>query len=502
VPLIAAAMVLRDARLEARPIHPAWSGFALVIAGCVLGLLAHVSPFVFPADFGLLLVVVGLLAAGFGWAWTRGVWPGLAYLLFALPLPGLLFTQLSAGLQLLSSGIGVAIIHALGIAAFRDGNIIDLGTFQLQVAEACSGLRYLFPLASFAFLAAYFFRAPAWQRVLLFLSAVPITIAMNSLRIALTGVLADAFGLEAAQGFIHDFEGWAVFCACIAALLLEMQLLCLLPPKGGSLLQRLELTWPARASRPHGNAAAADPARRRRGPLVAILGVAMLALVLSRLAVGEPGMAPARDTFAAFPQNLGAFQGRALPVEPGTIQALGLTDSLSMAFDAGDPAAVPAATAAAPEVYLWIAYYDSQRAGDATHSPRFCIPGAGWTIDRLDQVEIPVPDGASSRLIPVNRAMISKGNVRQLVYYWFQERGRSEAAEYRVKLDILRDGLIRNRTDGALVRLITPLAGPAGGPVAGPGIGDVTADSVGGADDRLKAFAAALYPALPRFVPE
>ncbi len=128
-------------------------------------------------------------------------------------------------LQHVSSRIGTAIISALGIPVYLDGNIIDLGTYKLQVAEACSGLNYLFPLLSFGFLVAVIYRGPIWHKVVLFLSAVPITIAMNCLRIAMVGVLVDRYGTEQAEGFLHLFEGWVIFVACLGLLLLEALLL-------------------------------------------------------------------------------------------------------------------------------------------------------------------------------------------------------------------------------------------------------------------------------------
>ena len=114
-----------------------------------------------------------------------------------------------------------------GIPVYLDGNIIDLGNYQLQVVEACSGLRYLYPLLSVSFLAAYIFEAPRWQRVLLFLSAIPIAIAMNGFRIGLVGILVDRWGTAMAEGALHFFEGWIIFLACGALLLLEMYLMSL-----------------------------------------------------------------------------------------------------------------------------------------------------------------------------------------------------------------------------------------------------------------------------------
>ena len=99
--------------------------------------------------------------------------------------------------------------------------MIDLGTYQLQVVEARSGLRYLFPLMSFGFLIAYIYRGPVWQKLIIFLSTIPITVLMNSFRIGVIGVTVEYFGIAAAEGFLHDFEGWIIFMTCLGVLLLK-----------------------------------------------------------------------------------------------------------------------------------------------------------------------------------------------------------------------------------------------------------------------------------------
>ena len=116
-------------------------------------------------------------------------------------------------------------IRLFQIPVYLEGNVIDLGVYKLQVVEACSGLRYLYPLMSLGFLAAYLFQAPLWQRALVFLSTIPITIAMNSLRIGLVGVMVDHFGPQDADGFLHMFEGWIIFIACALLLVAEMYVL-------------------------------------------------------------------------------------------------------------------------------------------------------------------------------------------------------------------------------------------------------------------------------------
>src|SRR5262249_11465682 len=120
------------------------------------------------------------------------------------------------------SRIGVAIVRLFGISVFLEGNVIDLGIYKLEVAEACNGLRYLFPLMTLGFLFAYFFKAGWWKRVFLFLSSIPIAILMNSLRIGVIGVMVDRWGTKMAEGFLHDFQGWSVFMVSVGVMILEM----------------------------------------------------------------------------------------------------------------------------------------------------------------------------------------------------------------------------------------------------------------------------------------
>jgi EpsI family protein len=137
-------------------------------------------------------------------------------------------------------------------------------------------------------------------------------------------------------------------------------------------------------------------------------------------------------------------------------------------------------------VNLYVAWYDSQRAGQSAHSPRSCLPGGGWRIDELDQITLPGTEDAAQPL-RVNRVLIGLGNNRQLVYYWFQQRGRVITNEYLVKWYLFLDAIGRQRTDGALVRLTTPLQ-PGEDPARG--------------DERLAGFAAQAVPRLSAYVPE
>ena len=121
--------------------------------------------------------------------WAPLLAAGIAFGLHAAPARGTYYKR-SAYLQLISSQLGVDILRLFNVPVFLKGNIIDLGVLQLHVAEACSGISYLFPILSFSYIFAVIYRGPTWHRAILLVAAAPITVLMNSVRIAAAGVIA------------------------------------------------------------------------------------------------------------------------------------------------------------------------------------------------------------------------------------------------------------------------------------------------------------------------
>ena len=200
-------------------------GVLVVLFGLLMGLVGNFSNIPDIITYGFIFSIGGIVLILTGWRQGLRFWPGWLHLFFMLPLPNFIYWPLSIQLQFISSNIGVEFIYLLGIPVYLDGNIIDLGVYKLQVAEACNGLRYLFPLMSFGWLFAVLYNGPTWHRVVLFLSTIPITILMNSLRIGVIGVLVNKYGIGQAEGFLHFFEGWVIFVACIVMLFIEAWLL-------------------------------------------------------------------------------------------------------------------------------------------------------------------------------------------------------------------------------------------------------------------------------------
>ena len=146
-------------------------------------------------------------------------------------LPQSLVNVIAFPLQLIAADLAVDSLHAIGIPALREGNIIHLASTQLFVAEACSGLRSLMALGTLAVVFAYFFRRNAVERIVIVLSAIPIAILVNAFRVGLTGYLTHRFGAGAAEGLIHQTEGFFTFGLAFALLLLEAWLLQLFWPR-------------------------------------------------------------------------------------------------------------------------------------------------------------------------------------------------------------------------------------------------------------------------------
>ncbi|MDX1539767.1 MAG: VPLPA-CTERM-specific exosortase XrtD [Geminicoccaceae bacterium] len=472
IPLISLAILWqRRERILADRSAGSWAGPALVVLGLALLALRPIALMHVPAAVGFVVALAGLGLAALGRSGMRLVWLPLGFLLFALPLPGTAYVILSTQLQLISSELSAGLLSLLGVSVFLDGNIIDLGVYKLQVAEACSGLRYLFPLSSFAFLCAWLYRAPLWARGLVLLSFVPITVGMNSLRIAVTGLFVEYGSLELAEGFFHLFEGWVISLGAIALMFGLMMLLAHLAGRPAGLTTIIDFDRIAGGAAPGGSTGSGQTAGRPGVPLAACLGLLLGALPALLWLAQRPVVIPERPGLVMFPLEVDGWRGRTMPLDQVTLATLEADDYLLADFTTAEVAA---------PVNLWVAYYGSQLdvLGTNIHSPKTCLPGNGWEFMRLSEVEVE-PEGSGP--FAVNRAVLVRGEEQMLVYYWYEQRGHRFADEIWTKIYLFYDMLTRQRADGALVRLATPIL---------PG---ETASTV---ERRLSGFLEQAYPSL------
>nr|WP_319392943.1 VPLPA-CTERM-specific exosortase XrtD [uncultured Desulfobacter sp.] len=450
----------------------AWHGFLLFIPGLCLYWMGELAGEYFMLYFSFWLIIVGLGWIQMGMEKIKVIWFPLIMSLAMFPLPSFLNVKLTFQLRLMSSKLAVLMMQAYGMSAFREGNVIDLGFTKLQVVDACSGLRYLFPMIILSILIAYFYKARLWKKILLILSSIPLTVITNAFRIALTGILSKYFGSKVVEGFFHDFEGWLIFMVTLGVLLGEMWVMNRLFPEA-VLAENDSNDEPSRRAVQE----TVDVGSQKKGPLQPqfIISVVLLALtlVLSQGIEFRPAI-PISKPFKQFPMQIGQWAGNPYSMESEIIDTLDLSDYIMA--DYRDVKGRP--------IDFYVAYYENQKKGESIHSPATCLRGGGWEFKQSGKAFVSLADG---NRLPVSRALIENGPYRQIAYYWFPMRGRNLTNAYQMKWYNFWDALTRQRTDGALVRVIVP-------------VGD--GESIDAAEKRLQGFIRAVVPVLDTFLPQ
>jgi exosortase len=217
-----AAFLLYDKRQQLRdtPIVPSWTGLTLIVLGLFELLLGVFGADLFLQRTSFVVVVAGIVWTLLGKAMLSRVKFVLFVLLLAIPLPTILFNQITFPLQLLASSLASSLLRVAQVPVLQDGNIIQLPAMPLEVAEACSGIRSLMSLFTVAVIYGYFLEKATWRRVLLALSSIPIAVTANVVRIFGTGLCVQYWDPDKAQGFFHEFSGWLMFLVSLSCLYL------------------------------------------------------------------------------------------------------------------------------------------------------------------------------------------------------------------------------------------------------------------------------------------
>ncbi len=468
----------KRAELAGLPSSPTWQGLAPFILGICFFWLGDLGGEYTLLDVSLWLIITGLVWMHIGRQKMQSIAFAFMVMPAMFPLPNYINTRLTIQAKMISSQLGVWMLHLAGMSAYREGNIIDLGFTQLQVVDACSGLRYILPLIIMALLLAYWFKAHIWKRAVLFLSSIPLSILMNSFRIALTGILYSAIGSQAAEGFFHGFSGWLVFMVAVPVFIVEMLVLKKMPPKevkrgdGAMFAGGVATTMKTLTTEKQDNDGLTVKAFLQPQFM---LGIAILFLTFGfSHGIEFRQKVPIAKPFSQFPMQVGQWNGTSEPMAPEFRDALNFSDYLMVDFT----------NSRGNLINFYVAYYQDQRKGESIHSPETCLPMSGWTFEEAGDAVVPLAGGKS--LLPVNRAYMQKAGTRELAYYWFPQRGRILTKLYQLKLFTFWDSLTEQRTDGALVRVITPVN---------------SSESLQDAENRLQAFTRQIVPILDRYIP-
>lgn len=464
VPIFALFVLWQDRKqLAAITPAPSWSGFPLVVLSMLVLVLGILGADIFLPRVSLLILLAGLIILFQGWPFFRAVLFPWAFLILMIPFPALIINRVTFPLQLLAAKLATALL-SLVMVVHREGNTIWLPHGQLDVADACSGIRSLLTLVTLAIIYGYLMETRKWVRVVLALSAVPIAVAANSVRIFVTGILVEHGHREQAQGLPHEIAGVLVFVVALIMLF--------------ALHRAILLIWKDGPVAPRNIA----PLEERPAGIVPMKAgsfrFGIVALPLLAAAIGlqsRTEIIPRYEPLSSLPSQIDGWTGTDETLDQATLDILGPGEFLVRDYE--NPSQPQ------PWINLYVAYFPTQRAGDTIHSPDHCLPGAGWTPISREKIQLMHPDGSS---MPVNRYVVSNLGERRLVLYWFQAHGRVVASEWSAKYYLISDSIHLNRSDGGMVRLMTPM---------------LEGESPDAAQARIMTLGSQIVPQLDNYIP-
>lgn len=436
-------------------------GLIVVFGSLSVLLIGLLGSELFLTRISLLGTLSGAILFLYGWQHLRILAFPVLFLLLMIPLPRIIFDQIVFPLQLVASYLAEMTLSAFNVPVLREGNLIVLAHSTLEVAEACSGIRSLISLLTLGIVYGYVMDPRRSMRTALAIGTIPVAIIANGFRVAGTGLAAQYYGAKAAEAFFDTFSGWILFTMAFFLLFVLYRLLLWIAPLKVRQSEEAPLERVTRGPVEHSSLARAL--------------IVTISLVATAIFIGEATTTESvaiREPLTRMSLQVGKWQGQPAEEFSGQILAkIGVDEYLSRFYSNPGHA----------QVHLYVGYYASQRQGDTIHSPKNCLPGAGWLPVKSDRIVIAV---AGRDPIEVNQYVIQKGLEKQVVLYWYQSHGRVIASEYWAKIYLVLDAIRMNRTDGALVRVISPVL-----------------DSEKTAEQHAVDFIGGLFPLLSRHLP-
>ena len=430
--------------------------FSLLLA--YLGLFSAIDFFLYLSLWGCILALAILFYGKRVWSLR---FPFLI-LLFMVPLPPFIRRMLTFKLQLFTSYLAAHMMSLVGLDVLREGNIIHIGNLSLQVAEACSGLRYFMPLVLLALLISYYGLSSWWTWGVMLLAVIPVAVFSNVLRVFITGLLVSRGFTWLLQDPYHSFLGWLTF---VFALGMFLSILII--------LRKVEKTKSSvRSASPDQNVSSLK--KYSFWPAVIFAVILVIGGIGFRLVPKLSVQGPSRP-LAYFPLKIGSWYGEPRRLSPRILKSLWADDYFYGLYRREGFRGV---------IFLFIPYYTYQTTWHTIHTPHSCLLGGGWAPLKTGIWEIQTfPEGK----IPVRYFWLIKENKYLLATYFFLERGRVLVSPWKHKMYLFVDALLKRRTDGALVRI--ELLCPSG-------------LDFEKAEREMKEFIRFLWPYLLNFIPQ
>ncbi|MCY7348750.1 MAG: EpsI family protein [Pyrinomonadaceae bacterium] len=471
-------------------------GGALILFALVMLLGGTLGAELFTQRISLVVMLLGIIVYFFGVQIVKSLVVPFALLLFSIPIPQIIFNKIAFPLQIYASQMAVWGIRLFEVPSVRKGNVIEIlpnGATQiiaLEVVEACSGIRSLMTLVTLALVLTYFSAAKQpnggsktfdflknfdfWRAIILMLSAIPIAIFTNAARVTATGVLTYYYGKRATESTLHEASGWLVYVAALGLLLLLNFGLKKVQSSKFKVQSQTKSQISNFKFQIDQEPKTKDQRPKTKNQIYALLAALLIGGIFINWFNQRGETAIARKPLSEMPAQLGDWRQKG-----GEIRFDAATESVLRTSDYTMREYVTPNNRLAN---FYIGYYASQRTGATYHSPQNCLPGAGWVMKEPEYVEIKT---ASGKVFTANKFIIENGVYNEVLIYWYQGRGRATASEYADKLNTVQDSVLRRRSDGAMVRVMTS-------------VGNSEADATRAAID----LAAQAADQLAEFVPE
>jgi len=417
------------------PVRACWSVFPFLLLFLllsiygILGSSGHISRPALP----VLIILFAVFC--FGTQVFKKVALPLCFLVFMIPLPSVLDRTIGVYLKGVSSELGGLLLRLMGYSVHVSGNVIDLGVTQLQVVDACSGLRFLFPLIALGVVYSYFFERVRWKQIVCVLVTVPIAIFTNVLRIGIAGVLTYQFGSSMAEGFFHDFQGWAIFMVAFVFLFLFGRLLRFFPGR----------EIPVQDS----GAELDERGKESQSNFSAFVVSIVLLLVVGGLSLNTQALPPVKikGGIESFPVVFNGWTGRADPIDLEIIDASGAEEAFNGVYQGPEG-----------QVSLYMGYRSTAFLENVNffHSPTVCLPGSGWKT--LSQSKYEIPDMPVFGTLPVTVMVMQSMGTKHLVYFWFQTKDKATHDKNINRFHLALHAMKKDNTHDLFIRPITGIA--------------------------------------------
>ena len=449
-----------------------WLGVVVSLAALLMFSLGELSGIAPIQMYSIWLFAVAATISIGGWSLFKKLVVPLCIILLLVPLPNVLGPMLTSQLQLVSSKLGVWVIRLFGGVVYLEGNVIDMGGVKLLVAEACAGLRYLFPLMSIGAIAGYLMRAPVWMRWALFIATIPVTVFMNSFRIGVTGLLTEAYGTSHTEGFLHFFEGWVVFVASLIILVAFAWLLTKMMADSPALVKVFSLDHVFETN--HDATSITKQNWQKHSAVKIMLASLLIAVIVSSPFVERKDNVVSSKAFSTFPKRLGKWSAHEKRLPASVVESAAASDYYNGNFTSSE----------GKGINLYVSYYADQKLGPAPHSPELCIPGDGWKITSNKPYELKNKKGDA---IEVNRLIITKGDHTIITYYWLKQGSKTFIRQYMARLDLILFAIKENRADAALIRMVSEVG---------------SNETIKATDARMQEMATELLDVISDYVPD